>query len=135
MKQFQLACSNGFGFTPFTDESSITSAAGLNPVSSFLGGVTNNPTFAKFVLNPLHSVFPGLRFGSPVTSHQVAQGYFFGVDNGFPPAQDATLLQQMSITEQQLSTLKDIKSKIRWILSTLRIPIVKKLVDQYGDGA
>ena len=130
MKQFQLACSNGFGFTPFTDESSIASTAGLNLVSSFLGGVTNNPTFAKFVLNPLHSVFPGMRFGTPVASHQVAQGYFFGVDNGFPPAQDATLLQQMSITEQQLSTLKDIKSQIRWILSSLRIPIVKKLVDR-----
>ena len=129
MKQFQLACSNSLGFNPFTNESSIMRSPGLNPVCSFLGGVTNNPIFAKFVLNPLHSVFPGLRLGSPVASYQVAQGRFFGDNGGIPCAINAALLQKMSIAEQQPITLKDIKSRIRWILSTLRIPIVKNLVN------
>ena len=129
MKQFQLACSNGLGFNPFTNESSIMRAPGLNPVCSFLGGVTNNPIFAKFVLNPLHSVFSELRLGSPVASYQVARGRFFGDNDGMPCAINVTLLQKMSIAEQQPITLKDIKSQIRWILSTLGIPIVKNLVN------
>ena len=129
MKQFQLACSNGLGFNPFTDETSTARSAGLNPVSSLLGEITNHPTFAKFVLNPLHSVFPGLRYGSPVASNQVARGYFFGDEDGIPRALDARLLKQMSIAEQQPTTSKDIKSRICETLSMLRIPVVNKFVD------
>ena len=129
MKQFQLACSNGLGFNPYTDETSIARSAGLNPVCSLLGEITNHPTFAKFVLNPLHSAFPGLRFGSPVASYQVARGCFFDDDDDIPCAIDARLLKIMSIAEQQLTTSNDIKSRICEILSMLRIPIVNKFVD------
>ncbi len=129
MKQFQLACSNGLGLNPYTDETSIARSAGLNPVCSLLGEITNHSTFAKFVLNPLHSVFPGLRYGSPVASNQVARGYFFGDDDDIPCAIDARLLKIMSIAEQQLTTSNDIKSQICETLSMLRIPIVNKFVD------
>ena len=129
MKQFQLACSNGLGFNPFTDETSIARSAGLNPVCSLLGEITNHPTFAKFILNPLHSVFSGLRYDSAVASNQVARGNFFGDDDGIPRALDARLMKQMSIAEQQPITSKDIKSQICEILSVLRIPIVNKFVD------
>ena len=129
MKQFQLACSNGLGFNPFTDETSIARSAGLNPVSSLLGEIRNHPTFAKFVLNPLHSAFPGLRFSSPVALNQVARGCFFDDDDDIPCAIDARLLKIMSIAEQQLTTSNDIKSRICETLSMLRIPVVNKIVD------